>query len=60
MIMTESNINRNKEWGRHLADVFYGTGIEKLPFDLNSGQADGFIERWKELNKENKTNCLKN
>ena len=45
---------RNKEFGRKLAESMWEAGWNRCPFYLNSEQADALLERWNELRKEKK------
>ena len=49
-------LTKNQEFGRDLAEAFYGSGIKELPFILNIEQAEAFKKRWKELDKQNRKN----
>ena len=51
--MTETE-ERNREFGRSLAEAMWQEGITECPFILNSEQADALRERWKELQKQRK------
>lgn len=39
----------NQKAGACLARMYFGTGVEKLPYVLNGDQADGFRKEWKRL-----------
>ena len=52
--------NKNKEFGKLLANLLYENGINYCPFILNSEQANALYKRYKELHKkhgkDNRTN----
>ena len=44
--------NKNKEFGKLLANFLYENGINYCPFILNSEQANALDKRYKELHKK--------
>jgi hypothetical protein len=48
--------NKNKDFGKLLANLLYENGINYCPFILNSEQANALNKRYKELKKYGKYN----